>query len=364
MLFWYGVEQFFLNEISDGVFARAVSTIVFMLVYSILNIPTGALSDIWGRLRSLKLGIVLQAIGMIILGTSTNLWQYAIGGIVFTAFWALDEGAKEAFLYDSMVDAKQQKHFQKYLGRQNAFLLIGAAFANMLSGFIADAFGLRSVFFVSLIASVSAFICLLHLREPHHHKQVGKKFFSQLSGLVRLLRSSVILRSLVMVSILVFLAAVVSQEFAQLHILEFFETPVGLGLSWMIVALVMASASWYSHLIPSLRHTIFGSIGLIVLFWFGRKSIYGLIPYIALIGIIEAALLQIEAALQDNTPSKFRASVSSISATTTGFIIVPLALWLGSNNEVAIAGPVIYVTLPLLLLSMYLINKSHYKAKN
>ena len=54
MMLWCGVEQLFLEQISDGVFARGVTLAVFSITMLLSNIPTGAISDMWGVVRSFR----------------------------------------------------------------------------------------------------------------------------------------------------------------------------------------------------------------------------------------------------------------------------------------------------------------------
>lgn len=358
MMFWFGIEQFFLNEFGNGTYARGASTTVFMLSYAIINIPAGALSDIWGRLRSLRLGIVFQIVGVIILGTSTTLTQYLLGYMIFAGFWALEAGAKEAYLYDSLVDHKKGHLFQKHLGRLHAYLLIGAATGNALSGFVADSFGLRSSYLLSLVASVLSLVVLSFMREPKHHRQVGKKVVHQIGDLYKLIKKNLTVRLLVLAGICIFLTAVIVGEFAQVVILEFTDSPKVLGFLWMAVALIMALGRWFSHKISYPRILVMISTLSIGVYFALSGNYFGLLVFLMLIGLLETIININDSNIQDSTPSKLRASVFSVTSTVSGLLVAPLALFLGSTAEGSIARPITLTVAPLLLLSLYLLHRA------
>ncbi len=349
MMFWYGIEQLFLEEIGDGVFARGVTLAVFSLTMFITNIPAGALSDVWGRVRSLKLGIASMALSLIILAQAPNVFIYSIGAILFALFWSFDEGAKEAFVYDSLYDEGQTKRYQRILGRIYASLLIGAATANFSSGLIADALSLRANYWLSLIPCALAFYYIRKLDEPDHHKQVGKKILSQLDDAGRAISRNSVLLAVIVAQTMIYVASSASGEFAQPAVVEHTDSAVMLGLSWGVLGLLMAAGNLFGHHIRRIFVFILLLIASMVSFYVLRAEWYSIIFLFLFVAGMEAVGIRGEGAIQNNTQSHLRATLSSIPGSASMLVITGLSLWIGGASG-SVAWRIFIVSMPLLCL--------------
>lgn len=283
MMFWYGIEQLFLEEIGDGVFARGVTLAVFSFTMFLATIPAGAISDIWGRVRSLKFAIAMMMLSIVILALSHSVLVYSIGAVFFALFWSFDEGAKEAFVYDLLADEEQESQYQKVLGRIYAALLFGAATANFSSGFIAEATSLRTTYWLALIPCGVALYFLIKLHEPEHHRQVGKNILSQLDDAAKALAQHRTLLIVAISMVLIYLVSDIAGEFAQPAIVEHTDSAILVGLAWGVMGLnSRRECASGKYNIPSSRyHGIhswlnrnIGYCWLWVMGW-GRRSVGG-----------------------------------------------------------------------------------------
>jgi MFS family permease len=349
MMFWYGIEQLFMEEIGDGVFVRGVALAVFSITMVLANIPTGAFSDVKGRVKSLKIALLMMALGLLAMSLSQNAVHYSLGALFFGLMWSFDEGAKEAFVYDTLVDNKQEDLYQRVLGKIYAALLIGAAASNFLSGFIADATSLRTTYVISFIPCAAAFYFVTKLVEPDHHKQVGKKILRQLDDAGRALKANRVLLALVTAQMLIYVVASISVEFAQAAIVEYTSSAVILGGVWGLLGLIMAAGNLIAHRVKHIFAFIFILLGLLVMYILTREVWLSLIPLFIFVTGLEIISIKGEGALQKNTSSHLRATISSIPGSVSMLLVAGLALWIGSLGG-SVAVPIFAVSFPLMLV--------------
>ena len=68
MMFWYGIEQLFLNKYLGTASARAYLTMIYAATVLVLDIPGGILADKIGRRRTILIACVVEVVSVIILG--------------------------------------------------------------------------------------------------------------------------------------------------------------------------------------------------------------------------------------------------------------------------------------------------------
>lgn len=106
MMFWYGIEQVFLNDIIQDSSARAAATVVFTIGMLLLDIPGGIIADKYGRRNALVIGCLLLPLSLVALALSTTLFVYCVGTLLYAAYWSLCNGTVQALVYDHLVNRR------------------------------------------------------------------------------------------------------------------------------------------------------------------------------------------------------------------------------------------------------------------
>lgn len=75
---------------------------ISLLVQLLLELPSGALADLWGRKNTVLFGRALGVVGFIFMTFGSTFLAVLIGNILYLANWAFESGALDALLYDSM----------------------------------------------------------------------------------------------------------------------------------------------------------------------------------------------------------------------------------------------------------------------
>ena len=143
----------------------------FALARLILNVPLGVLSDRAGRRILLISGPLVTAVGMVGSGFA--------GGIGDLLAWRFLAGAGSAMYMTGAIvyltDISTAETRARFIGTNQAALLVGVSIGPAVGGLLADAFGLRVPFHVvgvaALIAGVYAYLRIPETLTPEIRKQ-------------------------------------------------------------------------------------------------------------------------------------------------------------------------------------------------
>lgn len=167
----------FLQENGLSLTEVALIDIAFFGSIFLFEIPTGIIADKFGKKTSLILSAVVQFIGVISYGLSTDFLSYIISYVIWGLGITLMSGAKEALLYDeiklqelSRGNANYDNHYQKIFGVLLAAGSLSAALAVALGGFLGK-IDLTYPIFLTAFVFLLAGIWLLQIKE---HKVVIK----------------------------------------------------------------------------------------------------------------------------------------------------------------------------------------------
>lgn len=137
-----------------------------MLSASLLELPTGVLSDVIGRKKTIVIGACASFISIILyaVGLST-FWLFA-GAVLEGLSVALFSGNNDAFLYDHLKCQKCEQSYKAYLGKTSSMAHIALSIST-LAGSLILLFGSFSlVFTISVIPKAICAAITLLLNEP------------------------------------------------------------------------------------------------------------------------------------------------------------------------------------------------------
>ena len=148
---------------------------IFIAIVLVLEVPSGAFADLFGRKLSVALAMLCASIGFVIFGFGTNYWTFLIAQIFIAFGWAIASGADSALLFDSLKKIKRENEYAKIFGKGNFLQLFTYAGSALISGFLAVYLEYRYLFFITAIIFFISFIIGLTFKEPLIHKKVHKK---------------------------------------------------------------------------------------------------------------------------------------------------------------------------------------------
>lgn len=181
----------------------------FMLWIFLLEIPTGAVADYFGRKTSLILGAVIMTIGVIVYGSSPQFGIFLLGEFILAISIALISGADNALLYDSIKESGQENQSKKIFGRAESFHLLGILASAPLGGLAASKLGLNAPMYLTAIPFFLAVLVALSFKEPkiQEKSSESKRYLNIIKSGFSYFKNHKILRLLAIDSILVNAAA-------------------------------------------------------------------------------------------------------------------------------------------------------------
>ena len=180
-----------------GSFTLAMSVFAVMsMAQAVFEIPTGVLSDKFGRRLTLVVGATaeLLAIACYALAFSAphgfGLWVLYAGSVLYGFSLALFSGNNQALLYETLSYYKRPHEIPKLLGRVSSMGQFGLAASGILAGICLWAgLSYRDLILLSLISGgISTVLCLFIVEPPrqsHEEGCAGQHMLKALSLIIR-----------------------------------------------------------------------------------------------------------------------------------------------------------------------------------
>lgn len=326
MMFFYGIEQLFLNKYIGSTSARGFITIAFTATLVVFDVPGGIVADRIGRKLCLAASCVALMAGLVVLGLSNSLAIYLIGTVLFGLYFCLFNGAAQAYLYDWLASGGNTKSYAKQQGSMYAWWLAGAGAANLCSGFIAHFWGLRSAYFLSIVPGLIALMVLQRLAEPPREQKQASAWYSHVTEVIGEIR----IRTSIAAFALQFMAATVVLltigEFGQIYILSYGVSAIALGIYWAIVAAFAASGRGLAHKLQARPRLAIVLFCIVLAVFASVHSALGIGLFWVMYGLNEALANIAETEIQDATSTHIRATMLSVVSSAGNTLAIPAVL--------------------------------------
>jgi len=149
---------------------------IFHITSFVMEIPTGAVADIWGRKTSRICGRIAQLIAAFILIYSNSFFGFALGFVVTALSYNLESGAGEALVYDSLKETGEEKKYMKISG-VNEMIMQGAQTCGLLLGGFLSNYSYTYAYGVTIVVSSLSIIQAMSFREPDIKMEIEEKRF-------------------------------------------------------------------------------------------------------------------------------------------------------------------------------------------
>ncbi len=172
----------------------------FMLMNFLLEVPTGAVADRFGRKASITAGCFLMAVATLVYGSMPLLVVFVLGEAAFAAALTLVSGADEALVYDSLKAVGREGEATRVVARLEAVKLTGIFAGALLGSLAASRFGVRAPMLLQAIPMALSGIVALSLVEPPRNATAARRsggYLRLLSGGLGHFRREPELRALV-----------------------------------------------------------------------------------------------------------------------------------------------------------------------
>ena len=163
-ILFYPVKILFFAEVC-GNLVQAMSLFAIQNIsITLLEIPTGCLSDKWGRKWVCRAGAAVMLLSFILYAFAGSYLVLAIASVLNGLSWALASGNNRALLYDSMVQIGRKKDYHKEVSKNISLEQLSLAISSLL-GMVFVFISLRVVMLASIVPAIVAFAITLKLEE-------------------------------------------------------------------------------------------------------------------------------------------------------------------------------------------------------
>jgi MFS family permease len=138
---------------------------IFHITSFVMEVPTGAVADIFGRKTSRILGRILSLISVVLLLAANSFLWFAIS-FVFTALsYNLESGAGDALIYDSLKEIGEEEKYMKISGNKELFYQTAGIISFFVGGYLATK-SYNMAFILTIIIGVITIAQSFTFKEP------------------------------------------------------------------------------------------------------------------------------------------------------------------------------------------------------
>lgn len=165
-IFWGAILITFIQHAANMNLAQiCIMEAVAVGMLFILEIPTGALSDLIGRRRTIVIGSLFMVIDNILFSLATEPIMIWVANTIWVFGYTLISGADSSLLYDSLKVIKREGEFKNIEGRAISYKYLIVGICAIFSGYLAS-INLRLPVAISTFPLVYNMIIALKFTEP------------------------------------------------------------------------------------------------------------------------------------------------------------------------------------------------------
>jgi len=139
---------------------------ISMISNAIFELPTGIISDILGRKKTLILGTIFSLIYSIAFAISNNYLLLVIAAVFEGIERAFYSGNNEALLYDTLLEDGLEKDYKTYLGKTDSMYQLAAIIAVVVGGTLYYFTSIKFLMIITIIPKIiNLFICF-KIKDP------------------------------------------------------------------------------------------------------------------------------------------------------------------------------------------------------
>ena len=166
LLFWQAIWFLYFQQQLSAAEAILLAAIIDVAT-TVLEVPSGYLSDRVGRRVTLLIGMAGAIAGALLLWVGDGFATFVAAQVLLGVSMAFNSGTDSALLYESLAREGRADEVDEQELRAWRFNFTGLAVSAITGGIVAS-WSPATVFLLSAVASVAAFAIVFAFREPEH----------------------------------------------------------------------------------------------------------------------------------------------------------------------------------------------------
>lgn len=367
---WYAIEKLFMKKIGFDDAGIGIMIAFYSTIMLIAETPSGILADRWSRKGVLMVASVCLSLSALVAGLSPTPPIYLISSALWGIFFALYSGTYDSIVYDALLeDAKDGERYEHYYGRVSLMDSAGLVLGSLAGGLVANFFGLREAYFLSIPFGLLSLVALWRFNEPQLHKaKVAVPTKQHIKNTFKAVLRRGQLVPIMVVLITAYILQFMLFEFSQVWAIALLAPILWYGpINALLLTTIGISGVTTSHLklhrwsrmILMLALMLVCGLGLI----FSRNLLLTVVSITILCTAILCLKIVFTRLLHDSLASHIRAGAASAVSTLGRIFMVPLALVFGYASRETSIFQAAWILLGILLISVVFVYKSFAKNK-
>ena len=356
------VVKLFYTENNLGDFDLFLLHAIYSAIIFLVEVPSGYLSDVWGRKNTILVGLLLGVAGFSIYSATSGFWGFLFAEIALGFGEGFISGADSAILYDTLLQRKKQHLYIKYEG----FITGGGNMAEALAAFLVTLIAfhtVRSYYHLQTLIACLAFIAGCFLVEPRIH---GRNREMNWKKIVRVVSDTVwhnpVLSRYILFSSIIGFSSLCMAWLAQIFLYQAEIPHRYFGILWALLNGMVAMGSIFSHRIDTalgqktslIFILFFLSIGYFIAAF--TISPYGILFLLVFYFVRGFAHPILKDRIQVNTTSDVRATVLSVRSLIIRILFALFGPVIGFITErISLSAALLLSGTIILLPGLYLI---------
>jgi len=337
---------------------------VFHVTSFLMETPTGAIADVFGRKTSRILGRLIILGYYLLIMTTKNFWLINLAFVLCALGYNFESGAREAIVYDSLIEMDQKDRYMKIEGRNEALYQLAMAMALFLGGFFALIHP-ELPFILMIAISLAAIVPLALMKETSVNQTEEKKTMLEaikdqyIYSFVALKNNRALIKLIILSSLF---GAFVTVSFFYMQ-----NRWIELGFDESQVGIFLAINCACGAIGGIMAHKVEAKIGrrkllifipmMIVVSMFGLIFKFASIPAMVALGILDSifyvALSDYMNRLIESSKRATLISMSSMMFSITMIVIFPIFGWVGDHFSLQTSFTVLF-TIGLICYLVYI----------
>jgi MFS family permease len=336
---------------------------IYSVIIAVSEIPSGYAADVWGRKKSMIVGLFFGFLGFAFYSVTYGFWGFLMAEVLLGIGEGFTSGCDTALLYDSLQQQHKQKEYVKHEGRITSVGNLSEALAGIIVTILAFSV-MRNYYYIQTVIALAGLVTAFFLIEPSVHHQDGiERNWNHIIEIVKqsLWKDKLLSYTIIFSSVIGF-ASLSMAWFAQIFLYKAGLPVRYFGITWTYLNLVVAAGSftsfWVYHKL-GLKTTL---IFLLVLISGGfllasqSISIYGILLLTLFYFVRGVAHPVLKDRINALTKSHVRATVLSIRSFVIRilfFALGPLLGWV--TDKFSLSTALIFCGITILMPGLFLL---------
>jgi MFS family permease len=313
---------------------------IFHITSFTMEVPTGAIADLFGRKTSRVLGRLFGLMGLILMLFSNNFYWFAVSFIFSSLSYNLESGAGDALIYDSLKELNKEDQYMRISGNKELFYQMASTISFLAGGYLA-AKSYRIAFILSIIIGAITILQALTFFEPSIGRSAvkdrRKKFLAQLKSSIKVVRDNTKIGTLIVFVQIIMAFVTCMFYYLQNYLKEMGYNEAKIGMVYAIASIMSAITATQVHKIEKKIKEkgllLIMPFITVVCIWGIALTKYNYVFFIILMITESIIYVAVSDYINKMIPSENRATILSFASMVFSFFMITLFPFIGMIGD-------------------------------